>query len=62
MITREPGLNFSIGFLMKQRAESILKIFAGVMALFVRAAASPEKLFEEAEIAGSADTVDIRVQ
>jgi len=59
MITREPGHNFSTGFLMKRRAESILKIFAGAMALFVRAAASPEKLFEAAEIAGSADTVGI---
>jgi hypothetical protein len=47
---------------MKRRAENILKIFAGVMALFVRAAVNPEKLFEEAEIAGSADTVDIRVR
>jgi len=61
MITHEPGLNFSIGFLMKLRAANILKIFAGAMALFVRAAASPEKLFEAAEIAGSADTVDIKV-
>ena len=62
MITREPGLNFSIGFLMKQRAESILKIFAGAMALFVRAAVNSERPFEEAESAGSAGTVDIRVR
>ncbi len=62
MITREPGLSFSIGFLMKRRAESILKIFAGAMALFVRAVVKPEKPFVEVESAGSADTVDIRVQ
>ena len=62
MITREPGLNFSIGFLMKRLAESILKIFAGVMALFVRAAVNLEKRFEEAEGAGSADIADIRVR
>jgi hypothetical protein len=61
MITREPGLNFSIGFLMKRRAESIWKIFVGAMALFVRAAVSPERLSEEAEDAGSAGIVDIRV-
>ena len=61
MITREPGRNFSIGFLMKRRAESILKIFVGAMALFVRAAVNLEKLFEEAEGVGSADIADIRV-
>ena len=62
MITREPGLNFSIGFLMKRRAESIWKIFVGALDLFVRAAVNLEKLFEEAEGAGSADIADIRVR
>ena len=62
MITREPGLNFSIGFLMKRRAESIWKIFVGAMALFVRAAVNLEKPFEEAEGAGSADIADTRVR
>jgi len=61
MITREPGFNFSIGFLMKRRAESIWKIFVGAMASFVRAAVNLEKLFEEAEGVGSADIADIRV-
>ena len=61
MITREPGINFSTGFPMKRPAGSILKIFAGVMALFVRTVVSPEKPFVEVESVGSADTVDIRV-
>ena len=61
MITLEPGLNFSTGFPMKRPAASILKIFAGVMVLFVPAVVNLERPFVEIESVGSADIADIRV-